>query len=307
MELRYNGVDIYSKVSVNQCVYDSYGEQQSDTLRITFSDAADVWDGWSPGNNDKISVSLGAAKTGDMYITSIRPENGIMTLRASSTPETHNDVSNKSWENVHFKQLCIEIANRHDIECEFHDVEDQLYRYVNQQNKEDFVFLEERCVLEGCAFLVYDGKLVVYSESALESQGTNNTLKVTNDIKFNYKDDSTDAYGNCVLKNGNLSGKHEDGNVSTNKTLEQKINIKMSSQAEADRFSKNLLRYQNKQKATGTLESSTLMGGYAAGSVVNLATTGEASWDCPVFMTHVRHDFVACKTKLWFRKALEGY
>lgn len=188
MELRYNGVDIYDKVSINQCIYDSYGEKQSDTLRMTFSDAADVWDGWSPGNGDKVSVTLGAAKTGDMYITSVRPENGIMTLRASSTPETHNDVSNKSWENVHFKQICEEIANRHGLKCEFHGVEDQTYQYVTQENKEDFVFLEDRCVLEGCAFLVYDGKLVVYSESAIESTASDNTLEVTNDVKFEYKE-----------------------------------------------------------------------------------------------------------------------
>lgn len=306
MELRYNGVDIYDKVSINQCIYDSYGEKQSDTLRMTFSDAADVWDGWSPGNGDKVSVTLGAAKTGDMYITSVRPENGIMTLRASSTPETHNDVSNKSWENVHFKQICEEIANRHGLKCEFHGVEDQTYQYVTQENKEDFVFLENRCVLEGCAFLVYDGKLVVYSESAIESTASDNTLKITNDVKFEYKDDSKSAYENCILKNGSLSGRHSASN-STSKTCEQSMNIQMASQAEADRYSKNYLRYANKGKATGCIESSTLMSGYAAGSVVNLATTGVASWDCPVFMTHVRHDFVACKSKLWFRKTLEGY
>lgn len=305
MEIIYNGVDIYNQVSVNQCIYDSYAEKQPDTLRIVFSDAADLWDGWSPESNDTIEVNLGDVRTGKMHIISVQPENGIMTLRASSDPAKHNDKSNKSWEKVHFKQLCNEIAKRHDLTCEFYGVKDQLYEYVNQQNKEDFVFLEDRCVLEGCTFTVFDGKLCVYSEEYLEAQGTNNELKITNENKFDYKDDSRSSYKNCVIKNGSLSGSHSVSD-NTGKTFEKTIDVDMSSQAEADRYAKNMLRYQNKQKAKGTCESSKLMP-YEAGSVVNLSTTGVASWDVPVFMTHVRHDLVKCTTKMEFRKMLEGY
>lgn len=306
MELIYKGVDIYDSVSVNKCIYDSYGEQQSDTLRITFNDGNDKWDKWAPQKGDKISASLGDCKTGEMYVINVQPRNGQMLLYASSVPERHNDKSNKSWQNVHFMQLCEEIAKRHNLLCEFHGVQDQVYAYVRQQNRKDFIFLEERCVLEGCAFLVYDKKLVVYSEAALEGFSTNNKLIIPNNVKFEYRDESPNVYSKCILKNGAMTGTYQIENT-TEKTLIKVMNLKISSQAEADRYAKNLLRFENKKMTLGSCDSNTFLGGYAAGTIVELQTAGVSSWDGPVIMSHVRHDFVKAKTKLYFRKILGGY
>lgn len=306
MKLMYKGVDIYDSVSVNKCIYDSYGEQQSDTLRIIFNDGNDKWDNWGPQKGDRISASLGDCYTGEMYVINVQPRNGQMLLYASSVPERHNDKSNKSWQNVHFMQLCEEIAERHNLSCEFHGVQDQIYAYVRQQNRKDFVFLEERCVLEGCAFLVYDNKLVVYSEAALESSSTNNKLIIPNNVKFDYKDESPNVYSKCILKNGAMTGSYEVGNA-TDKTLTKVMSLKISSQAEADRYAKNLLRFENKKMTSGSCVSNTFLGGYAAGTIVELQTAGVSSWDGPVIMSHVQHDFVKAKTKLYFRKILEGY
>lgn len=303
MNIFYEGKDIYPSVSVNQCVYDSYGEQQGDTLRIVFNDTGDMWDAWKPAKGDKISVVLGSCDTGDMNIISIRPENGLMCLRASSIPGTHNNKSNKSWQQVHFKQLCQEIALRQKLVCEFYGVEDHVYEYVNQQNKEDFMFLEERCVLEGCAFLVYNGRLIVYSEEHIENAGTNNILQIGNDVRMEYRDNSSDVYGVCQVKNGSLIGMHSSG--VTDKVLEKVLSIKISSQSEANRFAKNLMRFANKKMTEGICYSNTFMPGYAAGTLVNLETAGVSSWNVPVVMTHVRHDLVKATTKLWFRKILE--
>lgn len=306
MKLIYKGADIYNAVSVNKCIYDSYGEQQSDTLRIVFNDGNDRWDSWGPEKGDKISAVLGACDTGVMYVINVQPRNGQMFLYASSVPGTHNDKNNKSWQQIKFMQLCEEIAGRHDLTCEFFGVEDQTYEYINQENQEDFIFLEQRCVLEGCAFLVYDGKLVVYSEKSLENGSTNNKLIIPNSVKFDYKDESPNVYSRCVLKNGSFIGEFEVGNT-TDKTLTRVMNIKISSQAEADRYAKNLLRFKNKAMTSGMCMSNTFLGGYAAGTLVELQTAGVSSWDGPVLMTHVQQDLVAAKTKLYFRKPLEGY
>lgn len=81
----------------------------------------------------------------------------------------------------------------------------------------------------------------------------------------------------------------------------------MSSQGEADRYAKNMLRYENKKMSSGVVDYDKFLGAYAAGSVVNLETEGVSSWNVPVFLTHVRHDMVRARTKLFFRKTLEGY
>lgn len=306
MQLFFEGTDIYKKVSVNTCIYDSYGEQQADTLRIVFNDGNALWDSWSPRKGNRVSVVLGACSTGEMYITGVRPENGTMCIRASSVPQDHNAKSSKSWQNVRFKQLCEEIAGRHNISCKFYGVKDQVYEYVNQQDKEDFVFMSERCILEGCAFLIYDKNMIVYDEQSIESAGADMTLKITNNVHFEYKDVSRDIYNVCVLKNGKLSGKYTVAGM-PEKVLTKVININMSSQAEADRYAKNMLRYENKKMSSGVIDYEKFLGAYAAGSVVNLETAGMGSWNGPVFLTHVRHDMVRARTKLFFRKILEGY
>ena len=306
MQLFYEGIDIYSKISLNTCIYDSYGEQQSDTLRVVFNDGNDLWDSWKPLKGDKIAVTLGACDTGEMYITSVRPENGKICLRASSVPQNHNNKCNKSWQNIRFKQLCEEISARHTLVCDFYCVEDQVYEYVNQQDKEDFIFLSERCVLEGCSFLVYNKKMIVYSELSIESTEADITLEIKNDMHFEYKDESNDVYSTCIVKNGKFTGKYSVSGV-PEKVLTKVINVNMSGQAEADRYARNLLRCENKKMSSGIIDYDYFLGGYAAGSVINLDTPGVNSWNVPVFLTHVRHDMVKARTKLFFRKILEGY
>ena len=306
MQLIYEGTDIYNDVSINQCIYDSYGEQRTDTLKILFNDTRDTWDNWKPQKGNVIRAVLGACDTGEMHVVSVKPENGLICLRANSIPEDYNDKKNKSWEFVTFKHICKEIAGRHGLSCEFYGVEDQTYEYVNQQNHEDFIFLEERCVLEGCAFLVYDNRLVVYSEVFIESGTSNDELMITNDVKFDYVDDSKEAYGTCIVKNGSVTGEYSANGV-TGKVLHKTLSIKISSQAEADRFAKNLLRFGNKKMARGVCYSNKYLPGYAAGTLINLTTEGVESWNGPVIMTHVRHDMVKATTKLFFRKPLEGY
>ena len=50
------------------------------------------------------------------------------------------------------------------------------------------------------------------------------------------------------------------------------------------------------------------MTGYAAVSIMSLRTTKASAWDGKIFLTKVRHDYVANKSTLYFRRViLEGY
>lgn len=304
MNVFYQGVDIYDQISINQCVYDSYGEQRTDTLRMVLNDGNDVWDAWSPKKGDEIKIILGACNTGSMYISEVTPTNGKMTLRATSLPSGCNNCSSKAWEKIKFRQLCIEIAERHGMTCNFYNVEDHIYEYVSQKKKEDFKFLEERCVLEGCAFLVYDGKLVVYDEKIMEQESKGNLL-IPNSVPFNYEDHTADAYGKCRLMNGAITGEFEYGK--SEKVLNKVMDIRISSQAEANRFAKNIMRYENKKMTLASIQSDIFLPEYAAGSTITIETPGVESWNGKVFCTHVRHDFMRANTKLFFRKTLEEY
>ena len=179
MKILYEGVDIYPDVSVHRCYHDMYAEKQSDELLLKLNDTRELWDSWNPKKGDTIAIEDGAAKTGKMFVESVVPESGIITLRAYSVPQSAKDKRSKSWEKVKFLQLAQEIAGRHGLTLETYGITDQTYDYVEQNNLADFAFFQNRCTLEGAAFLVYDGKLVVYDEAYMESQQPVDTITIT--------------------------------------------------------------------------------------------------------------------------------
>ena len=306
MKILYQGVDIFPEVSVHRCFHDMYGEKQSDELLLKLNDTRQLWDVWSPKKGDTIAIEDGAAKTGKMFVESVVPESGIITLRAYSMPQSVKDKRSKSWEKVKFLQLAQEIAGRHGLTLETYGITDQTYDYVEQNNLPDFAFFQSRCTLEGAAFLVYDGKLVVYDEAHMESQTPADSITITPASDFEYRDEGASSYGSAEVVNGGLTGTFSAPSGG-DKVLRKIIPIRMSNQSEADRFAKGLLRDANKAAVTGTLWTGSLLRNYAAGSLVTLATDGVKSWDGPAFISRIRHDYVKTRSKLYLRKPLEGY
>jgi hypothetical protein len=305
IKIIYEGTDIYPDVSVNACFHDMYAEKRGDELLLRLNDTRELWDIWSPKADDTIAIEDGTATTGKMYVESVVPQNGLVTLRAFSIPQSSKNKTNKSWEQIRFIQIAEEIAERHGLGFEQYGVTDQIYDYVAQSNIQDFAFLQQRCVLEGAAFLVYDGKLVIYNEQYLEGQAALDTIEVGAADNFEYQNDAVNAYGTAEAVNGGLTGTYTAANGSS-KTLRKVIPVQMRDQSEADRFAHGLLRNTNKGMTTGTIWAP-IARNYAAGSVVNISTQGEGSWDGPAFLTHVRHDYLRERSKLFFRRPLEGY
>ena len=144
MKILYEGVDIYPDVSVHRCYHDMYAEKQSDELLLKLNDTRELWDSWNPKKGDTIAIEDGAAKTGKMFVESVVPESGIITLRAYSVPQSAKDKRSKSWEKVKFLQLAQEIAGRHGLTLETFGITDQTYDYVEQNNLADFAFFQNR-------------------------------------------------------------------------------------------------------------------------------------------------------------------
>lgn len=80
-----------------------------------------------------------------MFVESVVPESGIVTLRAYSMPQSVKDKRSKAWEKVKFLQLAQEIAGRHGLTLQTFGITDQTYDYVEQNNLPDFAFFQQRC------------------------------------------------------------------------------------------------------------------------------------------------------------------
>ncbi len=305
IRITYKGVDITENVSINCCWHDMYASGKSDTLMLRVNDVHGIWDAWAPQFGDEIKVDYGTIGTGTMYLTAATPRNGLYDLSAQSAPATGYEVQNKAWRQVGLMQLGREIAVRNGLLFESYGVTDQLYTYIQQTGESDFRFLHRRAALEGCAFLVYDKRLILYSEPYMEAQDATEELTVTIDGDYSYIDNRGLLYSSCEVASGSYTGTYAVSNGAS-RVYKVADAGRIGSNAEAERFAKNLLRSKNKDCLAGFVRSRILTG-YAAASTVELKNARAPSWDGTVFLDHVRNDYSRGLSKVFFRRPLEGY
>lgn len=304
IKLTYQGEDITKYVSINKCIHDMYAEGRADSLYLWVNDLSGVWSQWQPQKGELIAATYGAISTGKMYIYECKPHNGRYLIKATALPPTYAEKHNKAWQKVRFLQIAQDVASRHGLTLKSYDVTDYTYDYVLQNNQDDFSFLSWRATLEGCAVIVCDGQLILYDQAKREAPGTEPLyfLELSPQIDYEYRDRSADMYGSCVVERGAYSGSYDAGNGQS-AVLRPTEPIYLTSNAEAERFAKNLLRNANKRCMTGYVRGQ-VMTGYAAGSAVVFKNTNTATWDGNAFLTHIRNDYGDCVSKLFFRKPL---
>lgn len=304
IQITYKGVDITDSVSINRCYHDMYAGGQSDTLFLRVNDTRHLWDAWAPAPGDEIRVDYGAISTGAMFVSDVVPQNGIYTITAQSAPKSGFDRQNKAWQKVRLLQIGAEIAQRNGLSFHSYGVEDRLYSYL-AQNEGDFVFLNRVARLEGCAVLVYDRKLIMYAEAKMEAQAPSEALEVSIAAEYKYQNRSADLFGACVVESGMYYGKFSVENGSSRVLMPDSI-MAAGSNEDAARFSKNLLRHANKGCYSGYVRS-LILPGYAPASTVELSNARAPSWNGSVFIEHIRNDYGRGRSKIFFRRPLEGY
>lgn len=305
IQITYAGTDITKNVSIYTCYHDMYACDKADSARMVVNDVTGIWDKWAPKNGDEMSITYGAIGTGKMYVYECKPRNGLFDIKITAAPPTYREKGNKAWQKVRLLQMGQEIATKHGMAFESYDVEDQLYEYILQNNQDDFSFLNFRAALEGCALIMCDNKLIMYGEAAMEKQSSNEFLNLSADVEFDYRDNTNDGYGSCLIERGGYTGIYDAGN-GLSAVFKPKDWFYVGSNAEATRFAKNLLRRANKNSITGYFKGY-VMPGYAAGSCATIKNAKVESWNGLVFLHHVRNDYANCRGTFFFRRPLEGY
>ena len=305
IQITYKGADITTDVSINRCYHDMYAAGRSDTLHLRVNDVDNMWDRWAPAVGDEIKVDYGAIGTGAMFVTAATPKNGQYDILAQAAPASGYEKRDKAWKKVRLLQIGSEISAKNGLKFASYGVTDQLYAYILQSNESDFHFLHRRAKLEGCAFLVYDKTLILYNEAYMEAQAAAETLEVTEDADYSYTDNRAKLYGSCLIENGQYTGNFSAGNGAS-RILKPAADFWVGSNAEAARYAKGLLRAANKG-CCGGFARTRIMTGYAAASTVALSNVRAPSWDGTVFIDHIRNDYGKGKSKIFFRRPLEGY
>ncbi len=300
MKFIYEGVDITSSIDIRDCVHDMHAAGQADTLRITIDDEKKKWDKWGAKEGDSVRLVSDSVDTGTMYVSRMRFKDGALELTASSVPAAMFDKKSKTWNEVTFLRMARDIAQNHGLKMASHFVQDKKYKIV-QQGESDAAFLNKRCALEGCAFLVFDGTMVVYDEKGMEGRGSGKTLTLSDQEIF--ETSSKGKYGACEFWNGKHHGHYKEGE---GRVFVPEFPFETESDAQANRFAKNLLRMKNKNARTGNKQMIGIDKNYVPAGLVTIQSGQAGSWDGLAFIYRVRNDYVHEKSKVFFRKIESG-
>ena len=305
MQIIYNGEDITGSVKVlNDEIVDNAGGV-ADSICVTFSDSDGKWSKWKPEKNDTIELKQDDFSSGKTFIDEIGQGLSTFTLKALSIPQNAKTCRTQAWEEVQFTQLAEEIALKYGFALKTYGVTDHKYERVDQILKADFDFLAYRCMLEGYSIKVHDQSVVIFDEREFEAKPVNQKYsiipisKIRND--FDYKDTSVNIYQAVEIKFGSLTGSYLALGIS-GPILQ--LQISCSSQAEADRFAKNIARYYNKFKTTMKFDCE-LNTAWAASTNLQINDTGISAGK--YFIHRITNSFTRNKTNLFLRRPLEGY
>lgn len=303
MQIIYEGRDITGAVEVKKADITDNAGGVADSLELWFDDTKGFWSQWKPEKNHKVRIKEAGFDSGLMYIDELEQKRGFFLVRALSIPQEAKTDRIKAWEAVRFMEIATEIANRYGFNLQVYGVQNHLYERVDQCEQADFAFLAWRCTLEGYSLKVTDGKAVIYDERYMEFQPAAKTINADQfDGDYTFRIKSTGIFGSCRVSYGDIVYEFRPERVSG--PILKYTGIYVSSQGEAERFAKNLLRSRNKFECSGyvTIELATDL---AAGNTVQIRGVGLA--DGKYYCEQVIHKLVDKKTLLRLRKPLEGY
>lgn len=301
LKVYINDKDITQSISVSECLYEMFAEGQADTLKLKFADTKKQWVGWAPKESDTVRITDGVVDSGQMFIESLKPENGAYTMTAYSVPKKAFTKRSRSFENLALSQIAKKIADEHGLDIRTYGLSDKKFEGVQQRGISDLAFLQERCKLCAASFLVFNKTLCLYDEKTMENRDAVKTLTLGPSVETKFTDNSPSSYSSAQVSNGDKTGRADDNSMTTGKTFMQTISEKVSSVADMNKLTQALLRNVNKNARSGEIYMSAQRE-LAAGSVVNIVANG---WAGPAFIYRCRHDLQKKKTHFWIRKPLD--
>lgn len=307
VKLIYNGTDIYDSVTVKSARISTHDGRMSDTVKMTFANAANTWNKWDGRSGDTLRVIDEEIDTGTLTVNEFRTYGDYADIYAIAMPRSMKERRTKTWSSVRLYEVVAEIAKRNGLDANVSGVADRLYPALAQRNETDAAFLQRLCTLEGAAFVVWDGTLTVYDQLDREQSGATGTVYILPEDGFAYSDNRAAMYRAAELVCGTVRGAYTDTTVDGDRVLRITSGVTASTDGEAGRFARGLLRDANKGVMTGSFTVK-LKRSLAAGSVVNISNARAGAWNGTVVLTDVHHHLAREQTTATFRRVfLEGY
>lgn len=298
--ITFNGTDITEYVNAKKIVHDMYAGEYPDKIRIEFEDKDNLWPRWSPQVGDYFSYRNDGTATGKMYIYDLEYENQKCTLYGCVMPPEMKVRYTKTWESVYLSQILSEITEGYSHQL--NAVTDVFYKH-KECNTGKLEFLNTLGQLESAVLVIYDDNIMLVNEQALEAQTSLFELSCDG-AEVSISDHTADVFDACFVQSGEYSGACRIG--TGERYYKPNITVPCSSDAEATRYAKAMLRFANKKKFEIRWKGP-IIPELSAGVCITLVNDDIPAYSGDMYVYHVRHDYNTGTSTIFMRKPLEGY
>lgn len=300
MKLYVNNEDVTATTYINEAIYETFSEDKADRIRIVFNDKDGAMSKYRINNNARFRITEGAIDTGVMFVKKAMPINGQYEIIATSLPRSIQQRKNKEYKDMWLLQIMTEIAKANGLTLKNYGCENYFYKSMKQQNESDIEFSNRILTYEGYKVIINNLVMIIYDPFYIEKQNANGTIEIGDDGRFKYFDNRFKSYGYALVSYDKYSGKYVIDSSNNSCVIKT---IAVTSNAQALRYAKGILREANKNQLKGYFIKE-LLKGVAGASLLNITNKKSAMCNGKVFVYHARHDFVNNQSKIFFRKPL---
>lgn len=288
MEIFYQNVNITDRVIVSSAKCRDVSDGRCDSLDIVLHQAA-TWFNWNPTTDDKIEVTHGGYSTGEMFVSSVIPEDGKYRILATAQKSAARRKARRSFEGKTLEDIMSYCAAECGMEYRIYGIDGKIrYPYMLRKEESCAAFLSRLAKMEGAVLKTYSGRLTMIGIAAAQKIQPNETMQIeARQLGSAYQRKET-KYKTLTIKTPYVSVSATDSAASkgVGKVF---CDIPAADAATAGRWARGLLLAHNRKADTMTLHT-TFHSTWSA--MVRIDITGDTEANGQWIIDEVEHDFI---------------
>lgn len=302
MEIFYQNVNITDKVIVSSAKCRDVSDGRCDSLDIVLHQAA-TWHNWNPATDDKIEVTHGGYSTGEMFVSSVIPEDGKYRILATAQRSGARRKARQSFEGKTLEDIMRYCAAECGMEYRIYGIEGKIrYPYILRKDEGCAAFLSRLAKLEGAALKTYSGRLTMIGIEVAQKIRPNETMQIS--VR-----QLGSAYQRKEIKYKTLTIKTPYVSVTATDSAAEKgvgkiyCDIPAADAATAGRWARGMLLTHNRKADTMTLHT-TFRSTWSA--MVRIDITGDTEANGQWIIDEVEHDFIENTSRAVMLRCIES-
>lgn len=302
MEVFYQNTDITDRVIVSSAKCRDVSDGRCDSLDIVLHQA-EAWHRWNPETDDTIEVTHGRYSTGEMYVSSVIPEDGKYRILATAQKSGARRKAQKSFEGKTLEDIMSYCAAECGMAYRLYGIDGKIrYPYLLRKDEGCAAFLSRIAKLEGAVLKTYSGRLTMIGIAAAQKIQPNETMQLTaGQIGAAFQRKET-KYKTMTIKTPYMTVSATDSSAIKGSGCAV-CNLPAADQASAGRWARGLLLAHNRKAETVTLHT-TFRSTWSA--MVRIDITGDTEATGAWIIDEVEHDFIENRSRAILLRCIES-